>query len=183
MLNKRRKKGVADYASLLMQQLSRRHIEYVAHCIGDDDAEFEQLMTIVLHGEESVARRAAWAMDVCAEAHPKLLSPYVDALVEALPGFSNDGVRRLVAKALASREIPEKREGSLVDLCFCWVQSSLVPVAVKVHCIQILANIAVRYPDLAAELKAVIIEQLPRNSAGFASRGRKILKQLNKICP
>ena len=170
-----------DYEVLLMQQLSRRHVEYVAHCIGDDETEFEKLMNIVLHCGEPVVQRAAWAMDVCLEAHPEFLSPYVEILIEALPGFSNDGVRRQVVKALAAREIPEKPEGQLADLCFCWLQSSVMPVAIKVHCMQILANITVRYPDLAVELQTVIIEQIPRNSVGFLSRGRKILKQLQRI--
>ena len=178
MLMKNFRNSVEDYEALLMQQLSRRHVEYVAHCVGDDEKEFEKLMDIVLHGKEPVVQRAAWAMDVCLEANSEFLSPYVETLIEALPGFSNDGVRRQVVKALATREIPEKLEGQLADLCFCWLQSSLVPVGIKVHCMQILANITTRYPGLAVELRTVINEQMPRNSVGFASRGRKILKQL-----
>ena len=167
-----------DYESLLMQQLSRQHMEYVAHCIGDNEKEFGRLMTVVLHGREPVVQRAAWAMDACLDVHPKLLSPYVETLIDALPRFGNDGVKRQVVKALAVRQIPEKLEGQLADLCFCWLQSSAVPVAIKVHCIQILANITVRHPDLAVELRTVISEQIPRSSAGLASRGRKILKRL-----
>jgi len=174
------KNSVDDYEALLMQQLSRRHVEYVAHCIGDDETEFKKLMNIVLHGKEPVVQRAAWAMDACLEANPKFLTPYVEILIDALPGFSNDGVRRQVVKALAAREIPEKLEGQLADLCFCWLQSSAMPVAIKVHCMQILANITAHYPDLAVELRTVITEQIPRNSVGFSSRGRKILKQLQK---
>ena len=168
-----------NYENLLMQQLSRRHIDYVARCIGDSEKEFERLMTIVLHGKEPVVQRAAWAMDACLETYPALLSPYVETLIDALPQFSNNGVKRQAVKALAARnDIPEKLEGRLADLCFDWLQSSVMPVAVKVHCMQILANIAARYPDLAVELRTVIIEQIPRNSVGFSSRGRKILKQL-----
>ena len=168
-----------NYSALLMQQLSRRNMEYVAHCIGDDEQEFQRLMILVLHGREPVVQRAAWAMDVCLQAHPELLTPYIESLIDALPRFSNNSVRRQVVKALATcNKIPEKLEGQLVDLCFQWVQSSNMPVAVKVHCMQILANIAARLPDLAGELRTVIIEQIPRNSTGFASRGRKILKEI-----
>ena len=170
-----------DYESLLMQQLSRRHIDYVAHCIGDSKKEFGRLMNIVLHGLEPVVQRAAWAMDTCLEANPVFLSPYVETLIEALPHFSNNGVIRQVVKALASCDIPEEYEGQLADFCFCRLQSAEAPVAVKVHCMQILANITVRHPDLAGELRTVIIEQMPRNSVGFASRGRKILKQLSQL--
>ena len=180
----------SDYETLLMKQLSRQHIDYVAHCIGDNEKEFARLMNIVLHGKEPVVQRAAWAMDVCLEKHPNLLTPYVESLIKALSavkdpdrvgenGFHNNGVKRLSLKALASRSIPEKYEGEMVDLCFRWMQASDVPVAIKVHCMQILANITERHPDLAEELRTVIIEQIPRNSVGFSSRGRKILKKFN----
>jgi hypothetical protein len=138
-------------------------------------------MTIVLHGKEPVVQRAAWAMDVCLEKHPELLSPYVETLIETLPQFTNNGVRRQVVKALASREIPEKHEGQIADLCFDWLQTTDVPVAIKVHCMQILANLTERYPDLAVELRTVIMEQMPRNSVGFASRGRRILREMFKV--
>ena len=170
-----------NYEQLLMKQLSRRHMEYVAHCIGNNEKQFEQLMTIVLHGREPVIQRAAWAMDVCLDVYPELLSPYVETLIDALPRFSHNGVKRQVVKALAECDLPEKLEGQLADLCFEWLQSPDMPVGVKVHCMQILANIAARYPDLAVELRMIITGQIPRNSTGFASRGRKILKRFSII--
>ena len=170
-----------DCKRLLMQQMSRQHIDYVAHCIGNNAKEFEQLMDMVLHGREPVVQRAAWAMDACLDTHPEFLTPYVEILVDVLPRFSNNGVKRQVVKALATHNIPEKHEGQLADLCFDWLQSSDIPVGIKVHCMQILANITKRHPDLAVELRTVITEQIPRNSTGFASRGRKILKGLQTV--
>ncbi len=153
-------------------------MEYVAYCIGDSEKEFDRLMQIVLCGKEPVVQRAAWAMDACLEKFPDLLSPYVNILINALPQFTNDGVKRQVVKALSVRNIPESLQGQMTDLCFCWLQASTTPVAIKVHCMQILANITMQHPDLAVELRTIINEQMPRNSVGFASRGRKILKIL-----
>ena len=170
---------IENYETLLMKQLSRQHIDYVAHCIGDSEKEFGRLIDIVLHGQEPVVQRAAWAMDACMETHPEFLLPYVETLIEALPLFSNNGVIRQVVKALAARDIPKDYEGQLADFCFLRLQSAEIPVAVKVHCMQILANMTARHPDLAGELRTVIIEQMPRNSVGFASRGRKILALLS----
>ena len=169
------------YEMLLMKESSRRQMDCVAHCIGNDEQEFARLMEIVVHRKETVAQRAAWAMDACLEKYPELLSPYVETLIDALPSLANNGVKRQIVKALAVRDIPESRQGRLTDLCFQWLQSSTTPVAVKVHCMQILANITAGHPGLATELQAVIREQIPRNSVGFSARGKKILKQLGKI--
>ena len=46
---------------------------------------------------------------------------------------------------------------------------------------QVLYNVCQKEPDLANELKIVIEEFLPHGTAGFKSRGGKILKKLNKL--
>jgi hypothetical protein len=45
----------------------------------------------------------------------------------------------------------------------------------------VLFNIVKKYPELKDELKMSIEDQLPYGSAGFKSRGRRILKSLEKI--
>jgi hypothetical protein len=174
-------KTAIHYELLLMQELSRRHMERVARHIGNDTEAFGQLMNIVLHGYPPVVQRAAWVMEICWEEDPKLFLPYIAIAVDSLPRFMNDGVKRQIVKILAAQDIPESQQGKLADLCFEWVQSATVPVAIKVHCMQILANLAANYPELSIELQAVIREQIPRNSVGFSSRGKKILKQLQTI--
>lgn len=169
-----------DYETLLMKELSRRNMDYVAHCISGDQEKFDGLMQLVLHAKEPVVQRAAWAMDACLAKYPDFLLPYLETLIDFLPSVANDGVKRQIVKALSMYEIPVSHEGQITDLCFLWLQSSLIPVAVKVHCMQILAGMTSRYPELSVELQSVIREQIPRNSVGFSSRGKKILQQLAK---
>jgi hypothetical protein len=59
-----------------------------------------------------------------------------------------------------------------------WLRSAKVAVAIQVWCMDIAARIAMPYPELREELAFVIEAQLPYGSAGFVSRGKKILKQL-----
>ena len=44
----------------------------------------------------------------------------------------------------------------------------------------VLYNITLKIPELADELKIIIEDQMPYGSAGFKSRGKKILKGLQK---
>lgn len=41
-------------------------------------------------------------------------------------------------------------------------------------------NLSAKYPEIKPELKLLIEMQLPNGSAGFISRGKKILKKLNQ---
>ncbi|MDR2036679.1 MAG: hypothetical protein LBQ60_02010 [Bacteroidales bacterium] len=170
----------SGYSELLMRELSRTNMDYVAHCVGNDKDSFAGLMDIVLYGKPPVVQRAAWAMTACLEKYPYLIDPYVGLLIERLPILKPDGVKRQVVKALSGLDIPEVAQGTLADICFEWLQSAEIQVAVKVHCMQILANLVTQYPDLATELQVAIREQIPRNSVAFASRAKKILSLLEK---
>jgi len=48
---------------------------------------------------------------------------------------------------------------------------------VKVHAMQAIANIAKHYPELENELKAAIEDQLPKTSAAFHARAKRVLKE------
>lgn len=50
-------------------------------------------------------------------------------------------------------------------------------MVVKVHAMQAIANIAKHHPELQNELKVAIEDQLPRTSAAFHARARRILKE------
>jgi len=52
------------------------------------------------------------------------------------------------------------------------------PIAIRVFAMTVLANLADTYPEIKGELIAVIEDQMPYGSAGFISRGKKILKKL-----
>ena len=59
--------------------------------------------------------------------------------------------------------------------------SEIYPVAVKVHAMMIVYNHVLLYPELKDELITVIEDQGPNNSVGFKTRGRQIIKKLEKI--
>ncbi|HMK05536.1 MAG TPA: hypothetical protein VK489_15150 [Ferruginibacter sp.] len=73
-------------------------------------------------------------------------------------------------------EIPEKYHGEIMDICFKYLESPTEALAVKVFSMSVLGKLAKKYPEIMQELKLLIEDQLPRQTAGFRSRAKKILK-------
>ena len=76
-------------------------------------------------------------------------------------------------------ELSEKYHGEIMDLCFKYLESPTEPLAVKVFSIMVLGNLAKIYPEIKSELKLLIEDQLPHQTAGFKSRAKKVLKILS----
>lgn len=68
-----------------------------------------------------------------------------------------------------------------MDICFNYLESPTEALAVKVFSLSVLGNLAKLYPGIIPELKLIIEEQLPNQSAGYKSRAKKVLKQITKL--
>ncbi len=90
-------------------------------------------------------------------------------------------VKRNTLKILQFVDIPEDLLGITADICFRLLNDGKEPIAVKVFAMTVIFNIVKKYPELNEELKISIEEQMPFASAGFKSRGNKILKALLKM--
>ncbi|MFZ5940121.1 MAG: hypothetical protein ACOYXB_06065 [Bacteroidota bacterium] len=145
--------------------------------IGSSQENFDELVSLMIFEDDPVSWRAAWVADYCDEACPGLATRHLPALIRQLPKKS-DGFRRSCLRMISRHKVGPKEQGRLADLCFNWMVTETVPVAIKVHCMQILANLTQQYPELTGELVMVIEDQLDLNSAGFKSRGKMILKYL-----
>ena len=170
-----------DFRSLLTRFPSGMEKELYIRTVGDSEEKFLSLLDISIHDQDPLAWRAAWILDGADEAWPGLASPHIPVIVEALPGLQSEGALRSLLRLLTRHEIPEEGQGLLIDCCFSYLVSELYPVAVKVHAMQIIYNHVLIYPELKEELVTVIEDQIHHNSAGFMSRGRRIIKQLEKI--
>jgi hypothetical protein len=78
-------------------------------------------------------------------------------------------------------ELPEKHHGEIMDMCFAFLESPKESLAVKVFSMSVLGNLAKYYPEIKTELKLIIEDQLPHQSAGFKSRAKKGMKQLSEL--
>jgi hypothetical protein len=142
---------------------------------------FDELFDLFLQDEYLVVQRAAWPVSYCVDAHPQLISKHWKTLLENLkkPG-RHDAVKRNSIRLMQDIDLPEKYHGEIMDLCFRYLESPAEALAVRIFSLSVLGNLATHYPEIKAELKLIIEDQLPHQSAGFKSRAKKVLKQLNK---
>ncbi|HEY3370090.1 MAG TPA: hypothetical protein VGK10_04530 [Prolixibacteraceae bacterium] len=123
--------------------------------------------------------RAAWMVDKMHEQHPELVIPYLPAITDFVLSTQNAGKKRHFLKLISLHPIPEDRMVSLLNYCINAFTSASEPIAVRVHAMQILFNIAEQEPDFVGELIDLIENEIElHGSAGISSRGRKLLKKL-----
>jgi len=166
----------------ILKEHSKAQTIKIANYIGDSQPLFDELMDLFLNDEYRVSQRSAWVVSHCVEVHPQLVEPHLQKIIENLrkPGL-HDAVKRNTVKVLRGIEVPEELEGLALNHCFDFLTSQKETVAVKVFAMTVLLNICQKEPDLLLELQIIIEDQMPYSSAGFRSRGKKVLKAIDRV--
>lgn len=165
----------------ILKEHSRVQTLRIVDWIGNDQKRFDELVHLFLNGEYRVVQRAAWPLRFCVQQHPGLVKKHLEKIIQNLhqPGL-HDAVKRNTVRFLQDMEILPKLHGEVMNTCFRFIESPTEKVAVKVYCMSILQKLSMQYPDIQAELKLVIEEQLPHESAAFKSRAKKVLKKIDR---
>jgi len=165
-----------------LKHRSPEHWQYILSSVIASPSLFKELQKLAFSGEDTVSLRASWIMDKAAEQRHDFVSPvFIEHIAANVVTNTSSSVIRACLRLLAREELPKKNLGLLTNQCFDWLAASSSPIAVKVHAMQLLYRVTLLEPDLKNELKVLIEDQLPHGSAGFISRGKRILKQLEKL--
>ena len=150
--------------------------------VGSNQQRFDELFSLFVNDEYRVVQRAGWPVSNCVIAHPALINKHWKGLIHILkkPNLHN-AVKRNSIRLMQDIELPGKYHGEILNLCFKMLESPEEALAVKVFSMSVLGNLAKIYPEIKSELKLLIEDQLPHQTAGFKSRGKKILTQLEKL--
>lgn len=124
------------------------------------------------------AWKAAWVLDHVYLEKSYLLDEHIDTMIKNFVESDCDSTRRIMSKLLSFYDIAEKVDGSFVNTCFDLLISDTVDVAVKVNTMQVLFNISQAYPELGAELKLILEEQIANNTVSFKARAKRLLRKL-----
>lgn len=74
--------------------------------------------------------------------------------------------------------VPEEQEANAIGLLFEWLQSPKTRVSIKSRAVYVLFELCKRHPDLKSEFIFCLLEQRDRNSADFAKKVDKLLRNL-----
>ncbi|MFC2102096.1 hypothetical protein ACFLS7_03795 [Bacteroidota bacterium] len=171
-------KDVEELKKVASSGSGRGHADRLLSILKQRPELFDAMVAVYFANEESASRRAVWAIDLFTEENPDLLLPLIDPIVEHLPQFEHDGLKRHSLRMLARSPLPKENLGLLVTLCFDLLLSPAETPAVKVYAMEVLYNASMAEPDLRKELIDSIEWRFREASAGVRSRGEKILKRL-----
>ncbi len=170
-----------DIRKALSKDHSKDITETIIHYVGNDSDRFTTLINIFLEGPYRITQRAAWPLSYCVIAHPQLIDSHLSKILKFVKKPDNhDSVKRNTVRFLQFIEIPKRYRGQVVDMCFGYLTDPKEPIAIKVFSMTVLFNLVKEIPELKNELRIIIEDQMPYGSAGFISRGKKILKELAK---
>ncbi|MEO5642842.1 MAG: hypothetical protein ABIQ40_00770 [Bacteroidia bacterium] len=165
----------------ILEEHSKALSNKIIKWVGNDKKRFAELVYLFLTDEYRVVQRAAWPLSDIGIKYPALVKPYLGKFVKLLSDKEkHPAVSRNILRILQFIEIPAKYHGEVVNACFEFLLKSEYPIAFKAFGMTVLANITIKEPELKRELKIVIEEMMKQGSPGIKSRGRMVLKKLEK---
>ncbi len=169
-----------DIKEALLEEHSKAQTLRITKYINSDPNKFEVLMNLILNDEYRVVQRGSWVVRYCYEDEPNLILPYLEEIISKLRNPSHDAYKRNMLVILSEIDVPNKFIGELADICFDALENRSEAVAIRAHAISNLYNICFKEPDLANELKLLLEEFMPHESAGFKSKAKKTITNLRK---
>jgi hypothetical protein len=163
----------------LLKEHSYENSEKIAWFIMENPNYLPELFQLFWENDKLITQRATWVIIIISEWKPKILKPFVEEMILTLQKEGiNDSIIRNTVRILAEFPIPQHMEGIITEICFNYLNNASVAVAIKVFSMSILERMVEKYPELKGELIASIELGMEFGSAGYRSRGGKILMRL-----
>lgn len=166
-----------NLAEEILKEHSKKQCDKIVKWIGSDRNKFNELFNLFLNGDNRTTQRAAWPLSYSAVIHPEFMNNNFERLINNLKKNGlHDSIKRNSVRVLQAVNIPEEYEGDVMELCFQYLASPSVAVAIKAFSLTVLNNLSKKYPEIISEIKLLIEEQLPHQSAAFKSRAKMFMR-------
>jgi hypothetical protein len=170
-----------DLRSTILAEHSKTQCDVIVQWVGSSQQRFNELFLLFLHDEDMVTQRASWPLSYCVEAHPVFINANLDKLIKNLqkPNLHN-AIKRNSIRLLQYVDVPEKYQGAVMNCCFDYVANPKEAVAVKAFSLTVLGNLAKQYPEIITEIKLLIADQFPNQTAAFKSRAGVLMRRFGQ---
>lgn len=180
-----------DLKLLVKTVATRKQVSEVVAVVKQKSSAVNELINLTFDQDQQIGFHAAWVLDHLLQYNPVLILENLDELMLRLPHVFNQSCKRHYARILmhatsskAISELKIKLNSTdlepLVEVCFDWLIDLKTAVAVKASCCQILFNLSKRYDWIGNELAHEVEFLMKNGSAAIQSKGKQILKDLQK---
>ncbi len=160
---------------------SWENLPFLINTIAQNSEFYEVLMEVALYDSNRKSWRAAYLVDKINDNNEKLLYPYLQKMIEQVIIENSTSKKRHFLKLISMNDLTQNQQGYIFDFCVETLKSAKEPVAVRVHAMQILHNIALKETELIPEILLLIENEMEYHStAGIISRGKKLITNLKK---
>lgn len=132
----------------------------------------------ILELDTPLPYRISWVIDHMVRIEPRCFEAYLKDLLAKKDRMDFPGYERNLSFILSQSIIPDAIESEVLELAFFWISDPNTKVAVKAHALYTCENFCKKYPELKEEFREILLNEIPRNSVGFTSRAKRILKRL-----
>ena len=147
----------------LKPTLSKANVSELTKIAAAEGFSIKELIDLTFHKDEKIGFRASWILENVYIKHLDKFFPSATYFLSKFQQQDNLSSRRHFSKILALmttkkapqyiKEIIKNHEtDGLVEAVFSWVIDEKVPVAVKSHCLNILANLSSKHHWIKNEL-------------------------------
>ena len=163
----------------ILQEHSLTQCKKIVQWVGSDQQRFNELFHLFLNDEYRVTQRAAWPLSKCVEQHSGFIKKNFGKLINNLQrAHLHDAIKRNTIRLLQYVDIPKKYHGQVMNICFEYLEAPKEAVAIKAFSLTVLGKLAKYYPEILLEIRLLIEEQLPHQTAAFKSKAKQLLKSL-----
>ena len=161
---------------------SRLLADLTASMVYDKPELLKPLIELSYGDSGPLPQRASRVVSICCCRFPELFKPYCSDVIRKLESLHSEGARRNFLLILAETpvKLTKKDKSLLVNLGFDFLVGNF-SIAVKVYSMEILYKMSLEMPEIGVELSNHIENSLADSSPGYQSRGKKILKKLQRI--
>lgn len=170
--------------------LQKSKVEKLAAIASDETFSVKELIDISFYQDEQIGFRAAWIMENVYTTYQQRFLPHALYFLEKLPQQHNLSALRHYVKILAfmtrknasaavKKIISDYDTNQLVEVVFAWLIDEKIPVAIKSHCLNILANLNNKHNWIRDELLQTMDFLVDKESIGFFSKVKQIRKQFS----